>query len=370
MDENYYTILGVSREASETEIKKAYKKLALKWHPDRNKGSKEAEEKFKKISEAYEILSDAQKRQQYDQFGKDGLKGHQFASSENLFNMFFGDRGFSSFFSSGPRQPRKMPDVSYTLSISLKEAYEGLQKKLRIQRQRVCKVCKGSQYKANARFETCKVYQSRGFLTQQRSIAGFTSITQQSICYHCNGKKQIVNAEDYCEGCQGKGTQKDEKILVLDILPGMPHNHTISFLGEADSGPNVAPGNLFVHIVIEEEKGWTRDNHHLHVQKSLTLHEALFGYDFDLLHINGKTYRFRRESTVVTPASSHIVRDLGMPKFKNKGYGDLILDFNIVFPTYKELKPLLQDENDIKDTFPGKPTSQGTSKNIHTPRVL
>lgn len=375
-DDDYYGILGLSKTSTKVEIKKAYKKLALKYHPDRNKGCKQSESKFKKVSEAYEILSDDQKRKIYDTHGKNGLKGHHFQNSDNIFNMFFsGMNGFSNMFRQEPRKPQKMPNVLYPMNVNLEDVYNGIIKKLRVQRQRVCVACDGSGYKINANKIQCHICKSQGYITHTQRIPGFGNVMQRRNCYNCNGQKYVNDPNDTCKECNNKKVYNSEKIIEIDIKPGTQDGEILRFVGEADEAPSVKAGDLHIQIKINNSSAstsnsdrWERDQEHLYYHKTISLHEALFGYDFEIKHINSKTYRFQRKGVVISPGTKHVVRNLGMPiKNSDNSYGDLYLVFDISFPKFKDFEG---KEKDIRKIFPGKPnTSEFTSKSPYIPRV-
>jgi len=344
---DYYDILGVSKTASTKEIKKAYRKLAMKYHPDKNQGKKEAEDKFKQIAEAYEVLSDDEKRKKYDSFGKEGLNGHHFASAQDIFRNFFGDGGnggIFNFFGMGSRGPRKTRDVQYPLGVTLKEFYQGTTKKINVQRNRNCDECGGRGVKKGAALNPCSVCKGSGVIIRHHQVApGFLS-TQRQTCYHCNGEKMMANAADYCKKCSGKKVVKDVKLLKIHIQPGAKAGDVIQFSGEADEAPGWIAGDIYIILQEKaEENGlWKRNGNDLIYNVEISLKEALTGYTMEINHLSGKKIYVENRSEVISPGSRRSIYNKGMPIKREdgmiSGYGNLVLIFQVRFPLYKEIE--------------------------------
>jgi len=339
---DYYNILGVPKSASTKEIKKSYRKLAMKYHPDKNQGRKEAEEKFKKISEAYEVLSDDEKRKKYDTFGKEGLNGHHFSSAQDIFRNFFGDGGgiFNLFGMGGG--PRKTKDVRYSLGVTLKEFYRGTTKKINVQRNRICNECKGKGVKKDAKLKSCAVCKGSGVIIRHHQMAPGLISTQ--MCYHCNGEKMMPDASDYCKKCSGKKVVKDVKLLKIHIQSVAKEGDVIHFPGEADEAPGWIAGDIYIILQEKAEKTelWKRNGNDLIYNVEISLKEALTGYKVEIPHLNGEMIYVENCSEIISPGSIHTIHNKGMPIKKEdgtiRGYGNLDLVFQVRFPLYKEIK--------------------------------
>lgn len=243
----FYDRLGISPDASQEDIKRAYKKMAVKYHPDKNPNNPAAAEKvrhilypitdvyfqFKEVGEAYEVLSDENKRRQYDQFGKEALKDGIGHSAEDIFSAFFGGSGFS-FFGGGPRGPRKGEDIVHELACSLEELYNGKQTKLAVTRNVICSTCDGSGAKAGVAAGKCKTCDGRGIRVIVKQLGPGMIQQMQQVCPDCGGRGETIKEEDKCKNCKGKKVVKDKKILQVYIDKGMRHGQKIVFSGEAD----------------------------------------------------------------------------------------------------------------------------------------
>nr|QBK92234.1 MAG: chaperone protein [Pithovirus LCPAC304] len=336
---DYYAVLGVAKTATQKEIKKAYRGLAIKYHPDKNPGNKEAEETFKEVAEAYEVLSDKEKRVKYDRFGKQGLKGHHFASAEDMFHNIFGNSGIFQFFGGHPSGPKQTQTIQYALQISLAEFYTGKTRKLKIQRKRICSDCEGRGLKKDATLKTCSVCKGSGILVQQRQL--FPGMMQQiqTPCWNCKGGGSIVNPADRCIRCQGAKVVDATTILEIQIEPGMKSGEVFQFPGESDEVPGYVPGGIHILLQQKPEEGWERMGSDLVCHHTLSLKEALTGYAFTLKHINGNDVHIQRTGKVVEPNAKHTLPSLGMPlRGAPPGiYGNLHIVFDVNFPTYSDI---------------------------------
>ena len=244
---DYYNLLGVSRDASEQELKRAYKKLAMKYHPDRNQGDKNAEKKFKEVSEAYEVLSDQNKRQAYDQFGHDGLDqrfGQGGGFQGGSFNDIFGDV-FGDIFGGGARsqsRARRGSDLEYRIEVSLEDAINGKEIKISVPRKVSCKSCKGTGAKNGTALKTCSHCNGQG---QVRVSQGFFSV--QQTCPVCKGRGTVI--EENCPDCSGSGFIQETKKLAVKIPAGVDNGDQIRLSGEGEGGPNNGvAGDLYVSV--------------------------------------------------------------------------------------------------------------------------
>ena len=283
---DYYELLGVPRNASEEEIKKAYRKLALQYHPDRNPGDKQSEEKFKEVSEAYQILSDAEKRAKYDQYGHaafgDGSPfpgGFDFtAGFEDVFGDIFGE-----FFGGGARRGRgRGDDLRYNLTLKFEEAVAGTEKKIKIPRHGPCETCHGSGAKAGTAPQTCPTCRGRGQVSFQQ---GFFSVSR--TCSQCHGQGTIV--KDPCANCGGSGRLRNLHTLSVKIPGGVDTGSRLKLRSEGESAPaGGAPGDLYVAIQVEPHPIFIRENLDILCDVPISIAQAALGAEIDVPTLNGK----------------------------------------------------------------------------------
>lgn len=348
--EDYYKLLEISKDASLNEIKKAYRKLAMKYHPDKNPNNKESEEKFKEIAQAYEILSDPDKRQKYDKFGKEGLNGHSFTSANDLFGKFFSRN--NGFYNVRP-SVRKTRDIAYTMSVTLEELYTGTIKKIRVTRNTVCKICNGRGFEPGVTLEDCNICNGSGFIIKNQQVLPGMVATVKTTCHSCGGNKKVPNPGDYCKGCFGKKIVEESKILEINLAPGTNNGQKYAFNGEADQLPGCIPGNIY--IIIQEkilDNKWKRIGNDLQYKQSISLKEALTGYSFTIKHLSGKNVNIQRSGKIVKPGDIHKLDHHGMPILNQKEkYGKLQILFDVVFPIHEDIKSNLPI---LEDILPGK----------------
>jgi len=283
---DYYELLGVSRNASEEEIKKAYRKLALQYHPDRNPGDKQSEEKFKEVSEAYQILSDTEKRAKYDQYGHaafgDGSPfpgGFDFtAGFEDVFGDIFGE-----FFGGGARRGRgRGDDLRYNLTLKFEEAVSGTEKKIKIPRHGPCETCHGSGAKTGTAPQTCPTCRGRGQVSFQQ---GFFSVSR--TCSQCHGQGTIV--KDPCANCSGSGRLRNLHTLNVKIPGGVDTGSRLKLRSEGESAPaGGAPGDLYVVIQVEPHPIFIRENLDILCDVPISIAQAALGAEIDVPTLNGK----------------------------------------------------------------------------------
>lgn len=327
----YYDTLGVSPKATPEELKKAYRKLALKYHPDKNPNEGE---RFKNISQAYEVLSNPEKRRIYDQGGEQALKeggGGGFGGSNpmDIFEMFFGMGGRSRGGNSGPRRGK---DVVYQMQVSLEELYNGATRKLSIQKKTLCDKCEGRGTKSpNLQPETCPVCRGSGMQVKIQQLGpGFVQQIQ-SACGECGAKGERIREKDRCKACDGKKVSREKKILEVHIDKGMEDGQRIAFSGEGDMEPGLdEAGDI---IVILDEKPHdvfkrTR-NDDLIIQMDLTLTEALCGFTKTITTLDNRTLVVSTiPGEVVKHGCVKCVYGEGMPQYKNPfEKGKLIIQF-------------------------------------------
>lgn len=292
--QDYYELLGVSRDASDRDIKRAYRKLAMKYHPDRNPGDKEAEDKFKEISEAYEVLSDAQKKAAYDQFGHAGVDGQAggfggggggFGGDfSDIFGDVFGDIFGGGGGGGGRRRSsvQRGADLRYNLDLTLEEAVRGCEKTLHVPTMVGCEVCGGSGAKKGTSAKTCPTCNGHG---QVRMQQGFFSV--QQTCPTCHGDGKIIS--DPCDSCHGQGRVEETKTLQVKIPAGVDTGDRIRLVGEGEAGTHGGPaGDLYVQVNVREHPIFQRDGKHLYCEAPISFVDAALGGELDVPTLDGR----------------------------------------------------------------------------------
>ena len=329
----YYEILGVSSSASQEEIKKSYRKMAMKYHPDRNQGDKEAEEKFKSAAEAYEILGDQEKRQIYDRYGIDGLKstGYQGpGSAEDIFSSF-GDifEDLFGFGGSASRRNRQGPipgaDLRYDLTISFMEAVHGTNKEIEITRPDTCWTCEGTGLRPGYHSKTCTTCNGKGQVLRSQ---GFFRLS--TTCPHCQGSGEMIT--DPCQDCDGQGLVNKKKKVSLKIPPGVDTGARMRLQGEGQGGrKGGAAGNLYVIIHVEPHEFFERDGENIYCAMPISMVQAALGGKIDIPTIHGSKGITIKKGTqtgqTITLASE------GVPSLRGYGRGDMIISFKVMTPT-------------------------------------
>ncbi len=364
---DYYEVLGVPKGASGDEIKKAYRKLAIKYHPDKNQGNKEAEEKFKEATEAYEVLSDEQKRQAYDQFGFAGVEGmggggHDYSHVYHDFEDIFGDFGgiFDSFFGGGKRRGggsrgssrNRGSDLRYNLNIPFKDAVFGTKVQISYSRHVSCTACGGSGAESGGGKKVCPTCGGSG---QVRRSSGFFSIA--SPCPTCGGDGFVI--DNPCKVCHGTGVvQKNQKIKVT-IPPGIESGKRINIPGQGDAGPNGGPaGDLYVYINVEPHKYFERDGADIYCVIPISFTQAALGDEIQVETIDEKKVKLK-----VPPGTQNgkilRLKGEGIPYLHNADRrGDMYIKLRVVIPkrlSSKEkalLKEFAQIEKPVSNPKP------------------
>ena len=349
---DYYEVLGVNKSADESEIKKAYRKLAMKYHPDRNQGDSDAEAKFKEASEAYSILYDKEKRSAYDQFGHSAVDGNSqgggfdFSSSQfsDIFEDFFGD---SSFFGGGGRRRKsnnRGSDLRYDISINLEEAYLGKKFKVKIPTQVKCDDCSGSGAAKGSSPVTCNVCGGAG---QVRSQQGFFSI--QQTCPQCQGSGSMIS--DPCKSCRGAGRMQKTKSLMVTIPKGVDDGSRIRLSGEGEAGPNGGQqGDLYIFVNVNEHEIFSREENHLFAEIPISMIDATIGGSIELPTIDGGKARLKIPEGTQT-GDQFRLKSKGMPNVRNGGVGDLYIQAKVETPINLSKKQIeiLRSFKEIED---------------------
>lgn len=342
---DYYEVLEVHRNASETEIKKAYRKLAIKFHPDKNPGNKEAEECFKEVSEAYEVLSDPQKRAQYDQFGHAGLAGGGFSGggfgfgAGTPFGDIFGDI-FGDLFGGGRQQRgrgRRGDDLLYNLEISFEEAAFGVESRIEVPYNKRCSACGGSGAKPGTEPKVCPTCRGAG---QVRFQQGYFSVSR--TCNHCNGEGRIIDSP--CGACRGTGSVRDTKTMSVKIPAGVETGNRLKLSGEGGQGTKGgANGDLYVAITVKPHPVFNRDNNDVICEIPISFTQAALGAEIPVPTLDGKMNLKIPEGT----QSGRVfrLRDKGIPVLQGYGRGDQLVVIKVETPVNlnKKQRELLEE---------------------------
>ncbi|MEO0275587.1 MAG: molecular chaperone DnaJ [candidate division WOR-3 bacterium] len=381
---DYYEILGVPRNATPEEIKKAYRRLALKYHPDRNpQNKKEAEEKFREISEAYEVLMDPQKRALYDRYGHEGLKGafreggftwkdfthfddledifgdirdifEKFTFGEDIFDIFFGKKKVKE--RKGERI-RSSPgeDLRVYVSLTLEEIYNGTEKTIKVKKYDLCSECNGTGARGGG-WERCPTCGGRG-IVEKISSTFFGQFIQRSTCPNCLGRGEVLSSP--CPVCKGEGRKEVEKLIKVNIPKGVKDGNYITLRGEGNAGIRGGPpGDILIYIKEKEHKFFKRDGDDLYAQIELTPSQIILGDRISIRHLNGKDIRVEIPRGIREDKKIKI-RGEGMPKIGG-GYGDLYVYVKVKIPEkitkeeekyYKEILKIEKERKEAKEIF-------------------
>ena len=347
---DYYEVLGVSKDADAKEIKKAYRKLAMKYHPDKNPGDKAAEEKFKEINEAYEVLSDEEKRSTYDRFGHNGLNGQAgfgggqgfggfsgsggFGGFEDIFGDIFGS-GFGGFGGSGSssrrRGPRRGADISQSVTIKFEEAAFGKKIKVKINRSEECDECHGSGAKPGTTKKTCPTCHGSGTV-QSVQRTPFGNIASQRTCSTCNGEGEIN--ESPCNKCHGKGSVRKTKTIEVDIPAGIDDGQMIKLSGQGEVGEKGGPrGDLYIVVNVQKHEIFTREGYDVYIEMPIRFTQAALGDKLEVPTLDGKVSYNLPEGTQT--GTVFRLREKGIPKLRSNSRGDQYV--KVIIDTPKKL---------------------------------
>ncbi len=347
---DYYEVLSVAKNASSAELKKAYRRLAMKHHPDRNPDNKEAEATFKECKEAYEILSDQQKRAAYDQFGHAGVDssmggggghpGHGAGGFGDIFGDIFGDAFGGGGGGRGGNRPGRGSDLQYNLELNLEDAVSGTEVKIKIPTWKSCDTCKGSGAKPGTSPKTCGTCQGQG---QVRMQQGFFSV--QQTCPHCQGKGQVIDAP--CGSCSGRGKVQERKTLSVKIPAGVDNGDRIRLAGEGEAGERGGPaGDLYVQMSVKDHPIFVRDDTDLYCEVPISIVTASLGGTIEVPTLNG---RLNLKVPAETQTSKLFrLRGKGVKSVRSHAAGDLLCRVVVETPVKltKRQKQLLEEFND------------------------
>lgn len=362
MAKDLYEILGVSKGASEDEIKKAYRKLAIKLHPDRFANAteaekKDAEAKFKEINHAYEVLSDKDKRANYDQYGDEngpqgfGGFGGGDASGfgggfEDILNSFFG--GFGGGGRNNPNAPRQGEDIQVKVTLSFEEAYNGVKKTIRVNRDETCSSCGGTGAKSGSSVKVCPHCNGTGTIRKTQSTL-FGQQIVQTVCPHCGGKGKIV--EEKCSSCRGAGYVRKEASVTVNIPAGVDSGINMTIRGEGNCGRNGGPkGNLVLVLYVLDSTDFKRVGSDLYTEYPIGYYDAACGVDVEIKTLKG-TAKFKVPQGTQSGTKIRL-KGYGMKMLRKDSYGDLYVTIKVETPknlSSKQLKLLREFEDSLSD---------------------
>ena len=348
---DYYEVLGIGKNATDAEIKSAYRKLAKKYHPDLNPGNKEAEEKFKEVNEANDVLSDPQKRQRYDQFGFAGVDPNYAAANGggaggfgggfggvdlgDIFGDIFGGGfggGFGGFGGGSSTRtanaPRKGHDIQASVILTFEEAAHGCSKKITLNRQDTCPDCGGTGAAKGTSPETCPDCGGRGYVvTQQRTPFGV--MQSQQPCSHCGGRGTIIR--NPCKTCRGTGKTAARKSLEINIPAGIDDDQNIALRGQGDAGSNGGPaGDVIVHVTVKADPMFERDGYDVTIHVPITFSQAVLGDDVEVPTVDGRIVQHIPEGT--QSGTKFRLRGQGIQYLNGRGRGDQYVIVDVEIP--------------------------------------
>jgi len=367
---DYYEVLGVSRTSTKEEIKKAYRKLAMQFHPDRNPGDKESEEKFKEAAEAYEILSHDDKRNNYDRFGHEGVRGSGFGSSgfssvndifSHFSDIFGGSSIFDEFFGGSQRGRSRRrgsgvpgSDMRVTLKLTLEEIATGISKKIKIKKQVKCNECNGTGAQAGTSLKTCPVCNGTGEIkTVSRSVFGqFVNIT---ACHNCNGEGQVIDSP--CRNCSGDGRIQDEATISIEVPAGVQDGNYMTLRGEGNTGKRGGhAGDIIVVFQELPHENFIREDDDIIYNLFITFPQAALGAEVEVPTITGKA--MLKIDSGTQPGKMLKMKGKGIRHLNYSGSGDQIVRVNIAIP-----QKLNSKEKEIIKQLSEMPNIKNSSEN-------
>jgi len=364
--EDFYATLGVGRDADDGEIKKAYRKLAMKYHPDRNPGDSDAEQKFKDVNEAYEILKDGEKRAAYDRFGHaafeqgagagpGGFAGGGFASGfADIFDEMFGDFGAAGGRRGGAQAAGKGADLRFNMEVSLEDAYKGKQTEIRVPTSVACESCNGSGAEGSSGPSACPTCQGHG---RVRSQSGF--FTVERTCPNCQGTGQVI--KDPCRTCGGQGRTQKEKTLSVNIPSGVEDGTRIRLAGEGEAGLRGAPaGDLYIFLSLKPHRFFQRDGADIYCRVPIPMTTAALGGTVEVPTVDGTLARISIPTGTPTGHQFRL-KGKGMSVLRSKARGDMFVQALVETPQNltKKQKELLKEFEGESDHAKHSPEAHG-----------
>ena len=338
---DYYEVLGVSKTATDEELKKAYRKMAKQYHPDLNPGNAEAEAKFKEANEAYEILSDPDKRAKYDQFGHAGVDpnfgaggfggGFDMGDLGDLFGSFFGG-GFGGFGGgqrqANPNAPKRGASLRANLTITFQEAMTGCEKEINLNRMENCSACRGSGCAAGTTAEICPDCRGTGQVRIQRGAGGF-AFTSTAPCSKCRGTGKIIHQP--CTECRGEGQVRKQRKIKVRIPAGIDDGQSMTMRGEGNHGANGGPaGDLIINVTVRPSDRFQRDGYDLYLEQKVSFTQAALGAELQIDTIDGKVKWNLPAGT--QPGTTFRLRGKGVPSVSGRGRGDQYVTIRVMVP--------------------------------------
>ena len=327
-DKDLYGVLGLKPDASDSDIKKAYRKLSLKYHPDKNPGDEQAQQRYMDIQYAHEVLSDEEKKLIFDMEGEEGLKQQAKGGGGGgggIFDMFGNQMG-------GGGGKRKGPDYRMAFDVSLEDLYNGVEKTIKIARNVICKACKGTGAK-DGKTQQCGHCGGKGQTVSLQQIAPGFNVQMQTPCPHCGGKGKTASA--HCTICGGKKVKQEEKVLEMQVEKGMADGAEITFPRASEQSPDTTPGDVILQLKQQHHPRFLRKGDDLHITQPIQLTEALLGFQHSVQHLDRpEKRRVPLEWEGVTqPDEVRVLKEEGMPKHEmSSEKGDLHVKYQIVWP--------------------------------------
>jgi molecular chaperone DnaJ len=357
---DYYEVLGIERDADQAEVKRAYRKLAVKYHPDRNPGDKESEDKFKEAAEAYEVLQDPEKRQLYDQYGHQGPAQAGFEGFGDLNDIFahFGSlfSDFGDFFGHGQRGSRRGNDLVVELNLTFMEAVKGSSQTVTVQRHVACDTCQGTGAKPGTRPVTCGTCQGQGSVIHRQGI-----FTARLGCPTCHGQGQVIREK--CEACGGSGRQPREEQLKVNVPAGVDDGQTLRIAGKGEASVQGGhAGNLYVSLNVQRDERFAREGADIYCEVPITFTQAALGASVKIPIIGGETTFNVKAGT--QPGQIEVLKGEGIPRLDGYGNGDQIVRFVVKVPTRLsgKQKDLLEQLAALDSPEAGATASAGSKK--------
>jgi molecular chaperone DnaJ len=359
---DYYEVLGVKRTATAEEMKKAYRQLALKYHPDKNPGNPQAEEQFKEVAEAYEVLSDVEKRRQYDHLGHEGMRGHAYGGgqghrAEDIFGRYgdiFEGTPFESFFqgsrSHGQPRVRQGSDLQIKVKLTLQEIATGVEKKIKIKRYITCKPCGGNGAQHGSALSTCSACKGAGEVRRvTNTLLG--QVMTQSLCNACHGTGKAIATP--CDNCKGEGRVQAEEVIMIKIPAGVRQGMQLSMRGNGNVPPNGGiSGDLLIIIEEKEDAVLKRDGNNIYYQLYISFPEAVFGVEKEVPTLHGAT---KVKLDAGTQSGKILrLRGKGIKDIEGYGQGDQLVHIQVWTPEKltKEEKATLETFNNASNFMP------------------